>query len=79
VSCIPPGSCVLTSLPLSYEVSANKITQTLLIPTGVAGDDISSVSVIGVASDGSGLITFVYFEHFPGESTTFIGLNLLLA
>jgi hypothetical protein len=57
-------------LPLSYEVGTNEITQTLLIPPG----DVTSISAIGVATDGSGMTTFLYFLPPDG----FKGLDLLV-
>ena len=75
------GECRLSgfgaaSLPaLSPEVRTDEITQTLLMPGEGAG--ISSVSVIGVASDGSGMTTFLYFA--PIGSTTALGVDLPLA
>jgi hypothetical protein len=61
----------------SSEVRTDEITQTLLIPEPFLGDDVSSASVIGVASDGSGMTTFLYFE--PDGDLTRRGVALPLA
>ena len=63
---------------LSYEVGTKEITQTLLIPH-IDDSAVSSISVIGVDSDGSGITTFLYFRQFPATSTMVIGIDLLLA
>jgi hypothetical protein len=60
-------------ISLSYAVRASKITQTLLIPDAFASEPVASISVLGVASDGSGMTTFLYFEPDPVENTMFIG------
>ena len=52
------------------------MTQTLLIPVDAVFATVASVSLIGVASDGSGMTTFLYFEPLPEITTTFIGLDL---
>ena len=64
--------------PLSYEVGTNQITRTIIIPP-VERDGVSSISVIGVASDGSEITTFLYFIPSPEQTTTFIRLDLFLA
>jgi hypothetical protein len=71
-----PWGFILISL--SCEVNADKTTQALLIPNVLAGEDVSSVSVLGVASDGSGMTTYLYFRHDPGHSNVVKGLNLLI-
>jgi hypothetical protein len=73
VTFLPPHSC---------EVRTNEVTQTIIVPPVGIAFGVSSVSVIGVASDGSGMTTFLYFRPFPEDATTIIGLHtqkLLLA
>jgi hypothetical protein len=67
-----PWSYVLTSL--SYKADTNGITQTLLIPA-LADDTIYSVEMIGVASDGSGMTSYLYYVvPVPGKTYYYIGI-----
>ena len=77
------SSCHRTALlpSFSLEVHTNEKTQMLLIPSNefIAGVSSVSVSMIGVASDGSGMTTFLYFEPDPVIHITFMRLDLFLA
>jgi hypothetical protein len=58
---------------LCYQAGATEIIETLLIPELPVAAAVSSVSVLGVGSDG--MTTFLFVDPDPKDRTTLIGMK----